>query len=426
MNVWRLVLREIAHRRLNFTLGLLSNVAAVACLVGAMTLLRAHVLYTNELLAAEQKKVEEAGKKLADDMRKITLGLGFNILILPKDQSLGELHTEGSLSSTMPEQYAEKLAGSKIVTINHLLPMVMKKVQWKEKDNRSVILIGTRGEVPLMHRDEKKPLQDPVAAGKMVVGYQIHRDLGLKQGGKVTLLGKEFEIAQLHPERGTVDDSTLWINLKEAQQLLSLENLIHAILALECNCAAKDRVGEIRNELAEILPGTQVIERGSQALARAEARNKAAQSARDSLAQHQAGRAQLLKQKEDLAAILVPIVLVASAVWIGILAYGNVRQRGSEIGILRAIGLRSRQIFSLILTKAFLTGLAGAVIGTLAGFAIGAYWGDPVSAASTRALFTPQAVGWALIVAPLLSVVASWIPAMLAAGQDPAVMLQTE
>lgn len=403
MNVRRLVLREILHRKLNFAMGLLSVIVAVACLVGSLTLLR-----------ADELRTAQAGLELENTMRKITKGLGFNILILPKDQDLSELHTEGTLSKTMPEEYAERLANSKIVTVNHLLPMLMHKMKWEER-NQTIILTGTRGEVPLIHRALKKPIQDQVPPGTMVIGSQVHKHQNLKVGDQVTLLGREFTISKLHPERGTADDSTVWINLREAQELLNQENLVNAILALECNCTAPDRVGQIRQEISAILPGTQVIERGPPALARAEARNKAKQVAVDSLKQH-----------ESFAAVLVPLVIVGSAVWIGFLTFSNVRQRHEEIGILRAIGFRSAQILRIFLGKALLVGLLGAAIGYGAGFLLGAAFGDSLSGASLAALFAPEILLLAIVVAPLLSGLASWLPAMMAARKDPAVVLQGE
>ena len=227
MNVWRLIIREIVHRKASFMLLVASVTIAVACLVGAMTLLEAHDIRTVEILDQQarqtqeaidehQQKVAETGKLLQDDMRKIAKGLGFNILILPQEQSLGEFNAEGTLTEAMPEEFVSKLANSKIVTINHLLPMVMKKIHWDELD-QTVVLTGTRGEVPLAHRDPKKPLLDHVPAGTMVVGYDIHAPHGLKSGDKVTLMGREFRVEKLHPQRGNADDSTIWINLAEAQ-----------------------------------------------------------------------------------------------------------------------------------------------------------------------------------------------------------------
>ena len=217
---------------------------------------------TRVILAKREAAVAEAGAKLEDSMRKITKGLGFNVVIVPQDQDLAEMHLKGTLSKTMQESYVDRLANSKIVTVNHLLPTVVKQIEWKEM-NISVLLYGTRGEVPIAHRDLKKPLLDAVPAGSMIVGHAIQQKLKLKQGARVKLMDREFEIIKIHDERGSIDDTTIWINLKQAQEMLGMENLIHAIQALECHCAG-DRIAMIREEIGKILPGVQVIERGSQ------------------------------------------------------------------------------------------------------------------------------------------------------------------
>lgn len=427
MSVWHLVVREIGHRKLNFVLALLSVCVAIGCLIGALTLLAADEIRTNEILAERQEEVKKASAELEDATRKIMKGLGFNILILPKDQDLNELHTEGTISKTMPEEYATRLGNSRVVTINHLLPMVSAKLKWKEMKDQTIILVGTRGEVPIMHRSPKKPILDHVPEGSMVVGHQLHTRHKLSVGDKVTLLGEEFEITECYDERGTVDDSTVWLNLGQAQRLLGKENLVNAILALECNCATIDRLAEVRNEIAGILPGTQVIERGSQALARAEARNKAAEAAKDALERERTHRAQMRQQREGFASVLVPLVIVGCAVWISILAFGNVRQRSSEIGILRAIGVRSFQIVAIFLGKALFVGILGGAVGYVSGLAVAVTWSElPLTAETWSRLFVPAWLVVAVVVAPLLSGLASWIPAMLAARQDPAIVLQEE
>ncbi|MCH8828575.1 MAG: hypothetical protein IID45_03255, partial [Planctomycetes bacterium] len=368
---------------------------------------------SQETIAEHVKQVQLAGKALQNEMRKITKKLGFNILILPGDQDLNELYTKGIISKTMPESYVKKLADSKIMTVNHLLPMLMHRLEWDGPEHKQTILvIGTRGEVPLMHRDPKKPLQggQKVTEGTLVLGYEVHKQQKLKKGDKVKLMGKDFTIGKLYDQRGNIDDSTIWMNLKEAQVVLGKQNLINAVLALECNCAAADRLGDIRKDIAKILPGTKVIESGSdKALARAEARSQAKKLAEESLetakingakllekerengkkilaAVHRSGveavaeekkqnkqilknrdiagrnqielkksksaadlkrmkaqRGELQDQRQSFAAILVPLVIAGCAVWIGLLTFGNVRQRSAEIGILRTLGLQSGQ-----------------------------------------------------------------------------------
>ncbi|MBN2508313.1 MAG: FtsX-like permease family protein [Verrucomicrobia bacterium] len=425
MNIGLLVWREIGHRKLNFALGLASVAIAVGCLIGAITLLKADQQRTAEILAAKQADVEKAGADLEDSMRKIMLGLGFNVLILPRDQDLNELHLEGTLSRSMPERYVERLAQSEIVLVNHLLPTVVKKIAWPEH-HMSVILQGTRGEVPLAHADPKKPILDAVPPGRIILGYRVQQKLQLQPGSRVTLLGRPFEVLKAYGERGTADDSTVWIHLSEAQQLLGLENLIHAILALECHCAGT-RITDIRKEIETILPGTQVIERGPPALARAEARSRAKDSAEQALAMETAHRRTLRAQRERFAAVLVPVVLAGGAVWIGLLAFANVRERRVEIGLWRAMGFRSSQVLGIFLGRALAMGLAGAVAGVLAGIAFGFTFGEGAAVPGRAgAMVDLPVVTLGLGVAVALSFLGCWLPAMMAARQDPAVVLQQE
>ena len=423
MKIWGMIWREIAFRKLNFGLALFSVSAAVACLVGTLTLLQADERRTDRLLAEKEAEVAKAGAGLEDAIRRITKGLGFNVIILPEDQDLNEMHLEGSLSKQMPEEYVHRLAKSKIVTVNHLLPTVMKKLTWPET-GLSVVLYGIRGEVPLQHRDLKKPLLDTVPEGTMNIGHHVSQKLGLREGDETVLLDQKFSVGKVHGERGNIDDGTVWINLAKAQELLGMQNLIHAIQALECHCAG-DRISQIRAEIAGILPGTQVVERGPPALARAEARDRARQSAEDALARAVASRRELRGQREAFAAVLAPLICVGAAVWIGFLMLGNVRERRAEIGILRAIGFRSSQILLLFLGKAVLFGIVGTVLGFVAGALAGASLGEmPVGLAWLQDPEAPVHFGLALSLAVALSVFAGWIPALSAARQDPALVLQ--
>src|SRR5947209_2022466 len=157
MSVWRLVLREILYRRLNFGLAVLSVLVAVGCLVAVLTVLRLHDLRTNELIAVKEKEAKAKGQKLEDDYRKINLKLGFNILILPKDQNLADLYADDYAARTMPEEYADRLAKQPLVKINHLLPSLRQRLTWPEQ-KRTIILEGVRGEVPIAKQSQKKPL----------------------------------------------------------------------------------------------------------------------------------------------------------------------------------------------------------------------------------------------------------------------------
>ena len=426
MSVWRLVTREILFRKLNFSLGCLSVLFAVGCLVAEVTLLHKHDLRTEQIVSLKQQETEAEMARMKDDYRKIMKGLGFNVLILPKDQSLSDFYAEGYASKFMPEEYVHKLAASDIVTVRHLLPMLEQKVDWPEQ-NRKILLIGTRGEVPLLQRGPMEPILEAVPSGGIVLGFELHRGPGLSEGDPVTLRGRKFTVAKCHPERGSKDDITAWIGLATAQEMLGKKEQINAILALECSCAWAD-IAKVRAEITRVLEDkVQVKEQAGKALARAEARCRAADAAKTAVEAEKAGRLELRREREAFAAVLVPLVTIGSIVWVGLLAFGNVRDRRREIGILRALGVRSGHVLAVFLLKALLIGLAGAAIGYPAGFAIGDLFGEPGdSTATVSALFDPFLLAGVMLAAPLLAMLASVVPAIAAAGQDPAVVLSEE
>ncbi len=420
MNISTLVFKEIKRRKLNFFLGFLSVVFAVTTVIGALTMLQLHDLKTNEIIAAKEAETTERMARLEDDYRKIMKKMGYNLLILPEGQNISDLFANNYASKLMPESYVDSLAASHSVLIRHLLPSLQQKIEWPEQ-HRTIILIGIRGEVPFLHKDPKEPMMIAVPKGSMIMGSELHDKMGLKEGDEVRLLGRDFKVQKCNETRGNKDDITVWINLQEAQELLNKENQINAILALKCFCSGGGQE-EVREEVRSALPGIQVIEKGGKVLVRAEARARAAREAEEAILAEKTQRNKLRNQLERFAAILVPLVLLSSTLWIIFLFISNVNERKSETGILRAVGVKERSIMLLFLLKALLIGIFGAVIGYLIGFGIGSVWGKLFS----FTLFNLNMFLWILLCAPLLSMLAAYIPALMAARQDPANVLREE
>jgi len=429
VKIWHILVKEIMHRWRSFALGLFAVTVAIGSLTGALTLLKVHDLQTQKILTEKEEETEKKMAILKDEMRKATLKLSFNLLILPKQQSIRDLHIEGYPSEYMPEEYVTRLVNSGIITVRHFLPSLQQRIKWPEK-NRTITLVGTRGEVPNLYKDPRKPLVQPVPQGTIVLGYGLHHSLGLEVGDKVKLLGREFTVHKCYEERGSKDDFTAWIHLRQAQELLDKEGLINAILALECLCqGVENLLGKVRKEIEQILPGTQVIEKGTKALARAESRIKVGQEAKAAVERERRHRTQMRSEREFFAAVLVPLVMVTCAVWVGLLAFNNVRDRKAEIGIQRAMGFRARQIMFLFLSKYLIMGLLGGVLGIFVGLGFGRWLGltlegDIKEIVAAGELFNPGLFLLALIIAPVLTVISAYLPTMVAIRQDPAEALR--
>lgn len=416
----RLFCREIRHRWGTFALGILALAVAAGALVAARVLLASHDERTAERLAQAAARQDETLAQMADEMRKAMLQLSFNCVILPAEQDLAEWYRQDYGTRTMPEDYATRLSTSKIVSIRHLLPYLQRRILWPEV-GRHILLVGSRGEVPDLHRNPKKPMVQPVPEGAIVLGHELHQSLGLKTGDKATLMGREFTVGNCHEQRGSKDDITAWIPLPDAQELLGEPGRINAILALECLCIGPEAIGVVRRDITGILPDTQVVEIGSRIIARAEARYKLAAAARETVARERAAREELRGQREERANLFSLIAVSVSAVWLVILTAVNASQRREESALLRTLGLSTPRLLVLLLGRAVLAAVLGGAAGLLAGGAAGRYLARLLDGQAPALAALPfRTIGLAFGSALILAVLAAWLPAFAAVLRDPA------
>jgi ABC-type lipoprotein release transport system permease subunit len=428
MKLFTLIRRELFYRLRRTLAALLAVAIASGALTAALTLLRLHDRSARALLAEREKQTAEAGAVLRDEMRKATLKLSFNLLILPEQVDLKQWYIDQGSTLTLPEAYGEKLVKSGIVSVQHILPMIQKRMVWPET-GRNIVLIGTRGEATDLYKNPRAPLIQPVPEGTIVLGYELYHSLGIASNQTVKLMGREFRIHRLHEERGSKDDITMWIHLKDAQELLGMQGKISSLLALECLCVGADALDQIRAEVTGILPGTQVIEMGTKVIARAEARIRAGEETARQLEEEKDKQRQLQNQRQRFAALLVPLMLLLCGGWIGLLTFSDVRDRRGEIGMLRTIGFRTHKLLLLFFGKALLIGLAGGAFGYAAAAllcAARAAGMEGLSEADIASVWNLSNLLISMAGAVGLIMVASWIPALIAAQTDPADVLREE
>jgi hypothetical protein len=431
MNILKLAFKEASHRKVNFLMGICSVIIAVATLTGSITLLKLHDLSTQKVLTAKEEETEKMMAELKNEMRVAMLKLGLNLVVLPKDQDVGNWYMEGGKEAYMPENYVDILADSGVITVRHFLPTLREKIKWPEM-NRRIVLVGTRGEVPNLHKSKKEPIVQPVPDGTVVLGSELSKSLDLKVKDKVRLLGREFTVHRCHKERGNEDDITAWIPLKAAQKLLDKEGKINSIVALQCICKGPD-FSQVRKDITSVLPDTRVIELGTERrLARAEARMSVGRKARQALEEERLHRARIRADKELFASVLIGVVLVACCVWLGFLFVANVRQRSHEIGILQALGFSSSSVLKLFLIKSFCIAVTGIVSGLVLGLVTGVVFSLRMEKnlglgnIEMPSLFNKDIVLAVFFVAPLLIFFSSFLPAVMASRQDPAAIIRKE
>lgn len=426
MSMLRIIIAEVRHRWLHTTLAVIAVAVAVGVAVGVRLKLADHEAETDALLASYRAEVEARGAELEDEMRKTTKGLGFNVYIYPRERTAVESTGLESTGGTMDQALAHRLAEYPLRHINHLLPVLEQRFHWPQAaaatgDAGYVWLRGQRDQVPISWRHPVKPIAQEIKPGTLHLGATLAEQMNVGEGDTVTLRGREYTVARVLPWANNRQDHTVKVPLADAQAMLDMPGRITAILALNCNCSSLDMLEEVRAEVQGIVPEARVQMELDKAAARAKARNTAKEQAEASLAEAEATQTRIADDLRGVAVLLVPAVGLAAAVWIALLAFGNVRDRRSEIGLLRAMGFRGGQVMAAFLGKAAMIAAAGGVFGIALGVGSG------------LALFDLPALAWLpaeltlILAATIVGCVAvSWWPAALAARQDPATVLAEE
>jgi putative ABC transport system permease protein len=118
---------------------------------------------------------------------------------------------------------------------------------------------------------------------------------------------------------------------------------------------------------------------------------------------------------------------VCCLAWIALLAFMNARERMPEIGILRAIGVKSGVVLWTFMARALSAGLIGVGIAMLAVLFVGEGWKEGVlHGFPLSALFKREEVILLILFAPVLSGIAAWIPSLYATQKDPATVLHRD
>ena len=384
MNPFYLALRELRYR---WKSGLVF-VLVVASVTGVLA-------YFSVNDASFQKEI---GRNVRD--------IGSNVVILPAGVDQYAYHLEGGYSEiTMAANLVSQLIEHR-ASLNHLIPMLERRVMCTAGDRQSIgRVVGLSASIAMPDRP-KAPMQRSIPVGELQLGSELARELGVDRDVKaeVTIAKQVFKVQRVNRASGTWQDSAAFIDLKSAQKIFELPKQISRIEAIECTseqCEASGLQSSVilNNEIEKITDEASFLRKEEMAEARLNVRS--------------VSRENFLMLQNVLWVFLGFTVLG--------LAMLNSLRRKSEIGVLQAVGYGRWRVASLFLVRSMLLSVTGAVVGVTVGMLAS------IEQASRLFVITGQksSLDWNAAmtiggVAFLLAVLGGCVPALLAAGENPA------
>jgi putative ABC transport system permease protein len=125
------------------------------------------------------------------------------------------------------------------------------------------------------------------------------------------------------------------------------------------------------------------------------------------------------------------ISLVVSSIMIAIITYVSVIERTKEIGVLRAIGTRKRDISRVFNAETFIIGLAAGLFGVIVTYILNIPINKIISSLVDQGIgniasLNPIHALILIAISIVLTLISGFIPSKIAAKKDPVIALRTE
>jgi putative ABC transport system permease protein len=388
MNPLKLVFKEMWYRRLTSLVILLTVIVASSVSVAIYTL----------------------SKASEDETRKIMREQGLNLYIFPKGTNLIDFYSVNK-TGTFPDDYVDVLAESKTFdAVRHLTGILqIKYPDWKDNNGSThqIVLFGYKDEAQQKYLPAQELMGFDVKKGTVHVGALVAKNIKPDEPFIIEGVdGRQYSFKidkRLEEGRGMMDQGVSFF-LEDLQQVLGMQGKINKIEALGCVC--KDgRIKNARKQVQAIFADLEVTEISSIADARENQR----------------------VMMNKYGAFIILFVILSCLLITALLFYQNVNIRSREIGLLKAMGNSSFSIMFLILFKAFILGLAGGILGFFVGNEVAEYFGKEIFSFTAMNIKPVWSIFYyTIFLFPLLWMLSSWVPALIATKIDAAKTLSKE
>lgn len=330
---------------------------------------------------------------------------GANIVMVPKSDNLSLSYggiQVGGVSYQTREFEESRLDEIRTIKNSKNLGIIAPKVLGAETiKEKKVLLMGVEFESELALKTwwqfEGMP---PTQADHLLVGSEALAALGLELGERLDIGGNQFTVTTKLLPTGGAEDNVVIGDLHRIQDVLAKPARI-SLVEISAFCRGCP-ISELTLQIAEKFPDARVT----------------------ALKQAVMAKMQSIDLMRNFSYGISAIVSIIGALMVLITMMGSVNERTREIGIFRAIGFRKGHVMQVILLEAMMVGFCGGLVGFLVGNLIA--WGSVpmVINAGTFAGVSPSLGAVAVTGAIILSLLASFYPALKASRLDPSVALR--
>ncbi|MBN1400813.1 MAG: ABC transporter permease [Anaerolineae bacterium] len=235
----------------------------------------------------------------------------------------------------------------------------------------------------------------------MIVGRQAAESMSLQTGDALRITGSAFRIVGIYETGSGLEDSAVVVSLQEAQTL-TLQP--HRVSVLYVKLDDVDQVDRVQARIERRFPD----------LAVATSAGFASQE-------------QIFELLDVMAMAIAGLAVVIGGITMTNTLFMSVFERTREIGVLRSVGWRRRQVMGLILGEATILALLGGLVGSTMGVlaVVGVSHSRSVLGVFGSQL-TPDLFGRALVTVLVLGLVGGAYPAWWASRLRPVEALQYE
>jgi putative ABC transport system permease protein len=329
---------------------------------------------------------------------------GANMVVMPKTMEMPIVYGGMSIAALqapvgeLTEEDATLVAS--IQRKDALRGVSPKLINAVKVDGKEFMLVGVR------FRDELKMKpwwniqgNKPSLSRDVLLGAMTARQLNKQAGDTLILREKEFRVVGVLEEQSSVDDQAIFADLREMGQLFNRPGSV-SFIEVSTWCAACP-VETIVEQISAKLPNAKVF---------AVKQLVEAELSQVRLATH-------------FAIALTAIILIAGSLIMFFATMASVRERTQEVGILRAIGFRQRQIIRLFLLEGIVISLIGGFIGAIVGSIAAAVLSGPLIGVEVPS-FDLRFTGMAIILAIMMGTLSVIYPARKASQLDPTMALR--